>query len=87
MCTPPINFSSQLLIIICSMQVIYNPGVSIVRYSQPERSYPIYKRLKERKDGAVDRMLLYQPKPKRQTASQTKAYIAKLNQSPVKDLR
>ena len=69
------------------MQVIHNPGVSIVGYSQPERFYPIYSRLKERRDGAVDRMLLYQPKPKRLTTSQTKSYIDKLNQSPVKDLR
>ncbi|CAH3142106.1 unnamed protein product, partial [Porites lobata] len=66
---------------------IQNPGVSIVGYSQPERFYPIYARLKERRDGAVDRMLIYQPKPKRLTATETKRFITQLHQSHVKDLR
>ena len=69
------------------MQVIHDPGVSIVDYSQPDRLYPIYSRLKERRDRAIDQMLLYQPKPKHLTTSQTKDYIDKLNQSPVKDPR
>lgn len=64
-----------------------NPGISIVGYSQPDRFYPIYIKLKERRDGAVDRMLIYQPMPKRLTSGETKSFIKKLNQSPVKDLR
>lgn len=73
--------------LLCIVKVIRNPGVSIVGYSQPERFYPIYARLKERRDGAVDRMLIYQPKPQRLTAAEIKTFIVRLNELPVKDPR
>ena len=38
-------------------QVIDSPGVSVSGYSQPNRFFPIYVKLKERQDGAVDRIL------------------------------
>ena len=68
-------------------QVIDSPGVSLSGYSQPNRFFPIYVKLKERRDGAVDRMLIYQPLPHRLAARETREYIRKLNESPVKDLR
>lgn len=68
-------------------RVIDCPGVSLSGYSQPNRFFPIYVRLKERRDGAVDRMLMYQPMPHRLSAGQTREFITKLNNSPVKDLR
>ena len=68
-------------------QVIDSPGVSLSGYSQPNRFFPIYVKLKERQDGAVDRILLYQPLPHRLAARETREYIQKLNNSSVKDLR
>lgn len=68
-------------------KVVENPGISVVGYSQPDRFFPLYAKLKERKDGAVDRLLLYQPKPHRLTSSETKEYIRQLHDSSVKDLR
>ena len=56
-------------------------------YSQLEQLFPLYCKLKERRDGAVDCMLLYQPKPHRLTAAQTKDEIRKLNQYSLKELR
>ena len=44
-------------------------------------------KLKERQDGAVDRILLYQPLPHRLAAREIREYIQKLNNSSVKDLR
>lgn len=68
-------------------QVIDSPGVSVSGYSQPNRFFPIYVKLKERQDGAVDRILMYQPLPHRLAARETRDYITKLNTSKVKDLR
>ena len=67
-------------------QVIDSPGVSVSGYSQPNRFFPIYVKLKERQDGAVDRILMYQPLPHRLTARETRDFITKLNNSEVKDL-
>ena len=67
-------------------QVIDNPGVSLSGYSQPNRFFPIYVKLKERRDGGVDR-IAYQPLPHRLAARETREFITKLNDSPVKDLR
>ena len=68
-------------------QVIDRPGVSLSGYSQQNRFFQIYVKLKERRDGAVDRMLIYQPLPHRLAAHETREYIKKINESPVKDLR
>lgn len=68
-------------------QVIDSPGVSVSGYSQPNRFFPIYVKLKERQDGAVDRIFMYQPLPHRLAAHETKEYITKLNNSKLKDLR
>ena len=68
-------------------QVIDSPGVSVSGYSQPNHFLPIYVKLKKRQDGAVDRILMYQPLPHRLTARETRDYITKLNNSEVKDLR
>ena len=43
-------------------QVIDSPGVSVSGYNQPNRFFVIYVKLKERQDGAVDRILMYQPR-------------------------
>ena len=67
-------------------QVIDNPGVSLSGYNQPNRFFPIYVKLKERRDGGVDR-IAYQPLPHRLAARETREFITKLNDSPVKDLR
>ena len=64
-----------------------SPGVSVSSYSQPNRFFPIYRKLKERQDGAVDRILMYQPLPHRLAARETGDYITQLNNSRVKDLR
>ena len=68
-------------------QVIHSPGVSVSGYSQPNHFFPIYVKLKERQDGAVDRILMYQPLPHRLAARETRDFITKLNNSEVKDLR
>ena len=68
-------------------QVIDSPGVSVSGYSQPNRFFPIYVKLKDRQDGAVDRILMYQPLPHRLAARETRDFITKLNHSEVKDLR
>ncbi|XP_078363681.1 uncharacterized protein LOC144647856 [Oculina patagonica] len=68
-------------------RVIDCPGASLSGYSQPNRFFPIYMKLKERRDGAVDRLLMYQPMPHRLTANQTREFITRLNASEVKDLR
>ena len=68
-------------------QVIDYPGVSLTGYSQPNRFFPLYVKLKERRDGAVDRVLIYQPMPHRLSARETREFISKLNQCSVKDLR
>ena len=68
-------------------QVIDSPGVSVSGYSQPNRFFPIYVKLKERQDGAVDRILMYQPLPHCLTARETRDFITELNTSKVKDLR
>ena len=67
-------------------QVIDNPGVSLSGYSQPDRFFLICT-LKESRDGGVDRMIVYQPLPHRLAARETREFITKLNDSPVKDLR
>ena len=67
-------------------QVIDNPGVSLSGYSQPNRFFLICT-LKERRDGGVDRRIVYQPLPHRLAARETREFITKLNDSPVKDLR
>ncbi|KAL9977403.1 hypothetical protein ACROYT_G014799 [Oculina patagonica] len=67
-------------------RVIDCPGASLSGYSQPNRFFPIYMKLKERRDGAVDRLLMYQPMPHRLTANQTREFITRLNASEVKDL-
>ncbi|KAL9977037.1 hypothetical protein ACROYT_G014399 [Oculina patagonica] len=41
-------------------QVLDNPGVSLSGYSQPDRFFPLYLKFKDRRDSAVDRVLLYQ---------------------------
>ena len=64
-----------------------SPGVSVSGYSQPNCFFLIYVKLKERQDGAVDRILMYQPLPHRLAARETKEDITKLNNSKVKDLR
>lgn len=68
-------------------QVIDYPGASLTGYSQPNRFFPLYVELKERRDGAVDRVLIYQPMPHRLSARETPEFISKLNQCSVKDLR
>ena len=68
-------------------QVIDYPGVSLTGYSQPNRFFPLYVKLKERRDGTVDRVLIYQPMPHRLSARETREFISKLNQCSVKDLR
>ena len=70
----------------CAHQVIDSPGLSLSGYSQPNRFFPIYVKLKERRDGAADRMLIYQRLPHRLAARETREYIRKPNKSPVKDL-
>ena len=67
-------------------QVMDNPGVSLSGYSQPDRFFLICM-LKERRDVGVDRMIVYQPLPHRLAARETREFITKLNDSPVKDLR
>ena len=67
-------------------QVIDNPGVSLSGYSQLDRFFLICT-LKERRDGGVDRMIVYQPLAHRLAARETREFITKLNDSPVKDLR
>ena len=69
------------------LYVIDNPGVSIVGYLQPERFFPLYCKLKGKRDGALHKMLLYQPKPRRLAVAKTKDEIRKLNQYSLKDLR
>ena len=64
-------------------QIIDNPGVSLSGYSQPNRFFPIYVTLKERRDGGVDRMISYQPLPHHLAARETREFITKLNDSPV----
>ena len=59
-------------------QVIDSPGVSLSGYSQPNRFFPIYVKLKERRDGAVDRILIYQPLPHHLAAHETREYIRRL---------
>ena len=68
-------------------QVIDSPGVSVSGYSQPNRFFPINVKLKERQDGAVDRILMYQPFPHCLTARETRDFITELNNSEMKDLR
>ena len=68
-------------------QVIDSPGVSVSGYSQPNHFLPIYVKRKKRQDGAVDRILMYQPLPHRLTVRETRDYITKLNNSEVEDLR
>ena len=55
-------------------QVIDSPGVSVSGYSQPNRFFPIYVKLKERQDGAVGRILMYQPLPHRLAGRETRFY-------------
>lgn len=66
------------------IQLVQNPGVSIVGYSQPDRFFQPYKKLKERRDGLVVWMLIYQPIPRRLTSAETKEFIGRLNQFPLK---
>lgn len=68
-------------------QIIDKPGVSIAGFSQPERFFPLYRRMLERKDGAVDRLFVYQPMPHRCLSAERKAKIAAIQASPLKDLR
>lgn len=68
-------------------QVLDYPGVSLSGYSQPNRFFPLYVKMKDRRDGAVDRVIIYQPMPHRLAAHETREYISKLNQCHVKDLR
>ena len=68
-------------------QVIDSLGVSVSGYSQRNRFFLIDVKLKERQDGAEDRILMYQPLLHRLTARETRHFITKLNNSKVKDLR
>ena len=68
-------------------QFIDNPAVSLSEYSQPNPFVPIYVKLKERRDSRVDRMIVYQPLPHLMAARETREFITKLNDSPVKDFR
>ena len=68
-------------------QLIDNPAASLSGYSQPNPFVPIYVKLKERRDSRVDRMIVYQPLPHLMAARETREFITKLNDSPVKDFR
>ena len=68
-------------------QFIDNPAASLSGYSQPNPFVPIYVKLKERRDSRVDRMIVYQPLPHLMAARETREFITKLNDSPVKDFR
>ena len=68
-------------------QFIDNPAASLSGYSQPNPFVPIYVKLKERRDSRVDRMIVYQPLPHRMAARETREFITKLKDSPVKDFR
>ena len=51
------------------------------------RFFPIYVKLKERRDGGVDRTVVYQPLPHRLRARETRASNTKLNNPSVKEVK
>ena len=56
------------------IQLVQNPGVSIVGYSQPDRFFQPYKKLKERRDELVVWMLVYQPIPRHHISRDERVY-------------
>ncbi|KAK3739256.1 hypothetical protein QZH41_000262 [Actinostola sp. cb2023] len=68
-------------------QLVENPGISIAGFSQPERFFPIYRRLSSRKDGSLDRMFVYQPMPHRCLAAERQQHINAVQASSMRDFR